>query len=323
MEELISVIVPVYKVERYLDKCISSIVNQTYRDLEIILVDDGSPDNCPAMCDAWAEKDSRITVIHQPNGGAGSARNTGMAAVHGGWFAFVDSDDYIAPRMIEAMAVRITEDVDLIECAMAETADEAFPFAEHTDGAVTVMNAEQAMAAHIADTIFRQTPPNKLYRTSAAAGILFPIGTLIDDEFWTYRVIGNARTLIHIPDVLYAYRQHDSSAIHRSFSLARLQVLDARAERAQYIRERFPALTARAEISLWGSCLYSYQMALSCLQGKERAAAHEKVKQILSQIPADQKRFRSLGLNRKLWWLLSKCSLTGTCRLRNLLGIGT
>ena len=86
---LISVIVPVYKVERYLDRCVQSIVNQTYKNLEIILVDDGSPDNCPAMCDAWAEKDSRVRVIHKENGGVASARNGGIEKTGGGIFALL------------------------------------------------------------------------------------------------------------------------------------------------------------------------------------------------------------------------------------------
>ena len=94
--ELISVIVPVFKVEKYLDRCVQSIVDQTYRNLEIILVDDGSPDNCPAMCDAWAEKDNRVKVIHKKNGGLSDARNAGMAIATGELMGFVDSDDYIS-----------------------------------------------------------------------------------------------------------------------------------------------------------------------------------------------------------------------------------
>ena len=93
--DLISVIVPVYKVEKYLDRCVESIVNQTYKNLEIILVDDGSPDNCPAMCDAWAKKDSRIKVIHKENGGLSDARNAGMRLASGEYICFVDSDDWM------------------------------------------------------------------------------------------------------------------------------------------------------------------------------------------------------------------------------------
>ena len=95
----ISVIVPVYKVEKFLDRCVESIVGQTYENLEIILVDDGSPDNCPSMCDKWAEKDSRIKVIHKENGGVSSARNAALYAATGDFIGFVDSDDWIEPDM--------------------------------------------------------------------------------------------------------------------------------------------------------------------------------------------------------------------------------
>ena len=101
--ELISIIVPVYKVEKYLDKCVESIVEQTYKNLEIILVDDGSPDNCSAMCDEWAQKDSRIKVIHKENGGLSSARNAGLDACTGEYIYFLDSDDYIADNCIETL----------------------------------------------------------------------------------------------------------------------------------------------------------------------------------------------------------------------------
>lgn len=322
MDELISVIVPVYNVEKYLDRCVQSIVAQSYTNLEIILVDDGSSDNCGAMCDAWAEKDSRIRVIHKENGGAGSARNTGLEAMCGNWFTFVDSDDYIAPQMYRRMAAYITDDVDIIECVMAETYDDGFSFSTDDTGTITVMDPEQALSAHIADRIFRQTPPNKLYRTVTAQGILFPVGTLIDDEFWTYRVIGAARRLVHIPAALYAYRQRPGSAMRKSFSLNRLEMLDARKERLDYLRTHFPGLVPKAEIGLWGSCLYSGQMALACLPPQEREQAFTKIREMLADLPADKNRFARLSLTRKFWWLLSKISLTGTCKLRNRLRIG-
>ena len=120
---MISVIVPIYKVEAYLDRCVQSIVNQTYRNLEIILVDDGSPDNCGAMCDTWAKKDERIKVIHKQNGGLSDARNAGMASANGAYIGFIDSDDYIAPEMyqllMERMADLLKQDImiqDLILC---------------------------------------------------------------------------------------------------------------------------------------------------------------------------------------------------------------
>ena len=105
----ISVIVPVYKVENFLDRCVESIVGQTYENLEIILVDDGSPDNCPAMCDGWAEKDSRIRVIHKENGGVSSARNAALDIATGDYIGFVDSDDWIEPEMYSSLIQQISE----------------------------------------------------------------------------------------------------------------------------------------------------------------------------------------------------------------------
>ena len=105
MEELISVIVPIYKVEAYLERCIRSIVNQTYKNLEIILVDDGSPDSCPDICDVWKEKDDRIKVIHKKNGGLSDARNAGMQIMTGTYISYIDSDDWVANDMYEKMNV--------------------------------------------------------------------------------------------------------------------------------------------------------------------------------------------------------------------------
>ena len=113
----LSVIVPVYKVEPYLQKCIDSILAQTFRDFELILVDDGSPDNCPAICDAAAEKDERIVVIHRENAGLSAARNAGLSAARGDYIGFVDSDDYIAPEMYQTLYdAMIKNDAQLAVC---------------------------------------------------------------------------------------------------------------------------------------------------------------------------------------------------------------
>lgn len=117
MNDLISVIVPVYKVEQYLDRCVESIVNQTYKNLEIILVDDGSPDNCPKMCDDWAKKDSRIKVVHQSNQGVSVARNTGIGIAKGAFLCFVDSDDYVDALYVEMLSYPVIKcETDLTLC---------------------------------------------------------------------------------------------------------------------------------------------------------------------------------------------------------------
>lgn len=121
MEKVVSVVIPVYNVEAYLDRCLNSVVNQSYRDLEIILVDDGSTDNCPALCDAWARRDSRIKVIHKENAGLGMARNTGIENAAGKYICFFDSDDYVAPQILErAVSLSEKENADITVFGMAK-----------------------------------------------------------------------------------------------------------------------------------------------------------------------------------------------------------
>lgn len=116
-QPLLSIIIPIYKVEKYLDRCISSVINQTYKNLEIILVDDGSPDNCPMMCDAWAEKDNRIKVIHKPNAGLGFARNSGLEIATGDYIAFIDSDDYVDLDMYDTLiSTSMKYNADIVYC---------------------------------------------------------------------------------------------------------------------------------------------------------------------------------------------------------------
>lgn len=196
---LISVIVPVYKVENYLDCCVQSIVNQTYSNLEIILIDDGSPDASGAMCDVWAEKDSRIRVIHQENAGGGAARNAGLDAARGERIAFVDSDDYIAPDCYQYLHTLLEEGADIAECDFVETERNDAVFGTDA-GEISFYTPLEAMRCHIRDTAFRQLIWNKLYRRETVGDIRFPIGTKIDDEFFTYRVLGNAKRWFAPPE---------------------------------------------------------------------------------------------------------------------------
>ena len=161
---LISVVVPVYKVEKYLDQCICSITQQTYRNLEIILVDDGSPDGSGAICDAWTRKDDRIRVIHKENAGAGAARNTALDEVQGELVSMIDSDDYIHPNMYAHLQSLMGPDVGIAECVVQMTELDDLQMDDGTNAQILSCNREEAMRLHILDKVFCQTPPNKLYR---------------------------------------------------------------------------------------------------------------------------------------------------------------
>ena len=320
--ELISVIVPVFKVEKYLDRCVQSIVDQTYRNLEIMLVDDGSPDNCPAMCDEWAEKDKRIHVIHQKNAGSGAARNVALDVAKGEYIGLIDSDDYIESHMYERLLSVMKDGVDIAECGIMETEHDDASLDNGVNAECKIYSVQDAMRLHIADTRFRQTPPNKLYRRTTIGDIRFPVGNRIDDEFWTYRVIARAEKLACICCNMYAYRQQPGSLMHLSFSMPRLQAVDAKCRRLDLLAERFPQLVPQARINLWYTCLYMGQMSLLHMRVEDQKKSFEKLKTVRKQHPLTRSDKKSMPMKQKLWLTLSEFSFKTACWMRNCLKLG-
>lgn len=314
---LISVIVPVYRAEAYLEQCVASIVNQTYRNLEIILVEDGSPDNCGALCDAWAARDSRIRVIHKENGGGGDARNAALEIARGQLIGMVDSDDYIEPHMYEHLHQILREDMDIAECEIGTTDSDDFPLEDGSQYEVTVCQTLDAMRLHMQEKLFCQTPPNKLYRRSVIRDIRFPVGTLIDDEFWTYRVIGNARKLIHSSCCMYAYRQQQTSVMHKPFSLRRLETIYAQQQRLEYLKTHMPPLEYEGKAYLFLACLFAMQMSLRYLSGADLETARGILRKAVSEI-TPLAVSRKLPVKKNVLLVLGQISLEGTCRLKNL-----
>ena len=315
---LVSVVVPVYRVEAYLDHCIQSIAEQTYHNLEILLVDDGSPDGSGEICDRWAEKDSRIRVFHTENAGAGAARNTALDAASGDFIAFVDSDDYLHSNMFTHLYSLMKGGVDIAECEIGITEADDFSMDDGAGAEILVCGAEEALRLHIQDAVFRQTPPNKLYRRECIGGIRFPEGNLIDDEFFTYKVLGNARKLAHSSACMYAYRQQAGSAMHKPYSLRRLQGLDAKLERLAYFQQRFPGLVREAKADLLMTCLGAMQGCLRSLNGEEMEAARKKINGILTQItPLETS--EGTPAKRKLLLKAARSHLEGTAKVLNFL----
>lgn len=177
-KDLISIIIPIYKVEKFLDRCVESVVNQTYSNLEIILVDDGSPDNCPYMCDEWAEKDSRIKVIHKLNGGLSDARNEGLKSSTGKYVGFVDSDDWIAPEMYERLLQSIIiEHSDIAACSVEmiwENNSQSSRMLVQQNNCI--LNRKDAQEALLDETKLKQPVWYKLYRKSIIKDIPFAKG---------------------------------------------------------------------------------------------------------------------------------------------------
>ena len=313
---LISVIVPVYKVEKYLDQCIRSITQQTYQNLEIILVDDGSPDRSGTICDAWAEKDSRIKVIHKENGGSGKARNVALDLAKGELISFVDSDDYISSDMFAHLYSLLKQGADIAECGYMETVDDhaCFPEMEVT---VAAYDAEIAMREHLMDRRFRQLIWNKLYRREMIGDIRFPEDMKIDDEFFTYRVLGNAKKLLCSDRVCYAYRQQPDSIMHQAFSLKRVQGLWAKQQRLEYIKARFSTLVFEAKVELAFSCIYAMQGSLKSLKGTELEQARTLIQNVWTcAMPIPE---GDISLKKKILLGMARKNFEGACRLLNFL----
>ena len=204
----ISVIVPVYKVERYLRRCVDSILSQTYRDFELILVDDGSPDACGDICEEYAGKHPFIHVLHRENGGLSAARNTGIdwAFAHSDsqYLAFVDSDDWVDPAYLEMLYRAVQETGCAISaCGLKKTAGEALPQAQPYD--VQILSPEDYYCSETVHDGITAVAWNKLYRKDLFASIRYPEGKLHEDEFTTYRALYKAEKIGVTPAKLYAY----------------------------------------------------------------------------------------------------------------------
>ncbi len=235
--ELISVIVPIYRVEAYLPCCLESICGQTYAYLEIILVDDGSPDACGQICDDYAKKDKRISVIHKRNGGLSDARNTGLAAAHGEWVCFIDSDDYLAENMLELLYRRCMKDhSDMAVCNLVYV-DEAGTLMQENNKDVVVVD-EVLSAWQALDKLYEYKywyfvmAQNKLYRRELFSHIRFPRGKLHEDEFVMYRIFEICRHISCVSGGLYYYRKRSDSIMGKPYSVQRLDGVEAYLEQA-------------------------------------------------------------------------------------------
>lgn len=222
---LISVIIPVYKVEPYLKRCVDSVLNQTYTNLEIILVDDGSPDMCPQMCDEYAAADTRIRVIHKKNGGLSSARNAGIDACKGEYISFVDSDDFISCFFIEFLYRAVIEkcaDVGVAEYHsfeqnVFEQKIEQDDFTVEEQSFVDVMARYSSLDSH--ESMLTIVSWNKLYKVKLFEDVRFPDGKLYEDAATTYKILNQCEKIafLNLP-LYYYYLRTDSISGVRAFS---------------------------------------------------------------------------------------------------------
>lgn len=318
---MISIIVPIYKVEQFVPRCVNSLLAQTFTDFELILVDDGSPDRCGEICDQYSETDSRIRVIHKENRGLSDARNVGLELAQGDYVCFVDSDDWVEPEYLEKLIKNLQEaGADICECEVYRTAGEHYM--EMGSSQLEVFHTEQALEQLIQDGQFHQYVWNKLYRREVIGNISFVKGKTNEDEFWTYQVFGRAEKVVKISDVLYNYYQREDSIMGGGFSLKRLDALEAKIQRQYYMERYFPMLKTKAKTNLYFSCVYAGQMTLKFLTSQERKVARDRIDQYVSLCRLQNDELDALTGGSKLWYPILKRNFWLGCKLRNFIGHG-
>jgi len=322
-KQTISVIIPIYNVEPFLDRCITSVVNQLYPYLEILLIDDGSPDGCPAMCDKWAARDERIIVIHKDNGGLSSARNAGLAKASGEYIAFVDGDDWIAPEMLGRLLSAMQEDEsDIAACAVQVVSKDGEKERYLTVRKRCTLSRREAQKALLQETLLKQPVWYKLYRRRTIEGISFADNKWHEDVFWSYQAIGNAERVSLIDYVGYYYYQRSDSIMGQEYSLKRLDVIEAYENRYAYIAEHFPELESMARVLIVEACIYHGQMTLLYLPEEIQDQLFNYLNGVRKRYSIQQSDYADIKLTHRLWLCMSSVSLKLVCKLKNLGHIG-
>lgn len=285
---LVSVIVPVYKVEEYLRECIDSIINQTYKNLEIILVDDGSPDKCGEICEEYARNDSRITVYHKENGGLSDARNYGIKRCNGEYITFVDSDDVIKANLVETLMVLIHKyDADV-------SASSCVKFTKLPDWSKSSQAEDYSLSTHdiMREMLYQGRAGHgayaKIYSREVWSDAEFPKGIYYEDAATIYKIIFRSRRIALTYEKLYGYRTRHDSQSKSSVSPKILDVIPVSQQYYSAVTERFPDLK-RAASSRAFSLNRSAYLTLPFSSKKERMQLWEEMKKYRSAIIFDPK----------------------------------
>lgn len=272
MKGLVSVIVPVYNVEKYVRRCVHSILAQTYSKLEVLLIDDGSQDQSGMICEEYPIKDSRVRVIHQENGGLSSARNTGIEEAKGEYLAFVDSDDFIAKNFVERLLKACKETgSEIAQCRWeCVTGDSLTKQSQLEETSRVYSGYETLEQMYEADGAYYIVAWNKLYFAKLFADIRYPIGRIHEDEATTYRLLEKAEKVVVLDTSLYGYFTSDASITRNQFKLQRLDWEIAVRERLAYFQDKgYDSLLLPTIKAYLDGCTMLYFQCKKFVQGSE------------------------------------------------------
>lgn len=289
LNKMITIIVPVYKVENYLSRCVDSILNQTYTDFRLILVDDGSPDNCGKMCDEYAQKDNRVTVLHQKNGGLSAARNTGLNLFYekneSDYILFADSDDWLHPQHLEILMRPVIEKGVKISVCGYERTDawdgEEYPLYEKSDYELTT--PENLLVNHFWNYNYAW---GKLLHKSVFEDIRYPVGKNFEDTFTTYKVLYKCQEIAFTPTPLYYYYRNETGISRSPWKESELVIFDAMREQMDFYKNNGYIKAYEKEHEL-----FVHHHAYQIVRIKENKKDLKKNKKVLKEIRTDLKRY--------------------------------
>ncbi len=280
---LVSIIVPVYGVEKYLDACVQSIVSQTYRELEIFLIDDGSPDRCGEMCDAWAKKDNRIKVIHKENGGQGTARNAALDVCSGDYILFIDSDDAVELDMVEKLLNPLQNGTyDLIMCGFK------------TDNGIRIQNADwyadnftldnqELIKRYLSDKMIRTAPWCKMFHRRIFDEIRFPDFRANEDAYIMHRLLGECEKSAVICEALYSFNVRSDSTEGKKFDPNKQHLLDCACDLRDYIIENYPMYSHLVRVRVINETMYLINRMYADRVQKHYPEIEDKLAMILAE----------------------------------------
>lgn len=285
MKFKVSIVVPIYKVEKYLQRCIESICHQTYQNLEIILVDDGSPDHCGEIIEDYAAADHRIISLHKSNGGLSDARNAGMRYVSGDFTLFIDSDDWIESRMVEKMVeASLAFSADIVQCGFYYAYDDHLLFDNQNfskDGSIEILDNQTLMHELIKNNKIKNFAWGKLYKTEIIKNIPFKTGVVFEDVFWAHHVMHRTNTYVILNTPLYYYLQRADSIV-ASYSPKSLDMIRGMRERHSFIEKNYQYLSGESLRTILKTCLLHYDRLMTIKSvdqdGKLKNNIHQYIK---------------------------------------------
>lgn len=312
MDELISIIVPVYNIEQHLKKCINSIISQTYPNFELLLVDDGSTDHSGSICNSFAIEDSRIKVIHKENGGLSDARNVAIPVARGNYILFIDGDDYIDQEYISYLyELQKKTSADIAVCEFNYVNENGTRINHpRNDGIEIVMDQRQSIYELLSTKLYSNSASGKLYKRELFDNIRYPKGRLFEDIATTYRIFLKSNTVIFGAKALYYYVQHSDTISTSTFSEKKLDAVEFVESMTKEIEANYPDLMKICKCR----CIDTYVGILKQIDAKEQRkianTMHQKIRNIRSIVF-----FKEASLKRKIWAATSIFNTTFYCKL--------